>query len=113
MSPNGLTLYHATVQPQAGPFRGPPVQQGAAGGSEIMVGVFRVDTRLHSVAPGLDVLLLKGKGFPGGDSYLPFHQVQAEDCLRYWMFHLKAGIHFQEIELRRAGGPPGTPPCRR
>ena len=28
----------------------------------------------------------------------PLHQIQARDGLGDWMFHLQAGVHFQEVE---------------
>ena len=46
-----------------------------------------------------DIALFVAKGFTGGDRDHFFDKIKAGDHFGYRMFDLKAGIHFQKIEI--------------
>ena len=51
------------------------------------------------MAANFQIVLRKTKTFSARYAYLLLHQVDARDEFRYRVFHLQAGIHFQEIEM--------------
>ena len=80
---------------------------GAAGGVEMLdqagrghegVGVFGVDAALDGVAAQHDIALADRQLVAGGDHQLFLHQIDAGDQFGDRMFHLDAGVHFDEVE---------------
>ena len=67
--------------------------------SETVVRILCTDTALDCVSPLAYVLLAEGKGLTRGYADLLFHQVHTADFLCDRMFHLEAGVHFEEIEI--------------
>ena len=64
-----------------------------------MGGIFRIQTTLKGVAVPADVILPEAQRFPGGNSDLFSHQVQAGHPLGNRMLNLEAGVDLQEIEM--------------
>src|SRR5690606_12161651 len=66
-----------------------------------VVGIFRVDTALDGVTAHLVVDLTLGKGqlFTRSHHDLRAHNVHARDHFGHRVFHLHAGVHFNEVEL--------------
>ena len=62
-------------------------------------GIFGVDPALDRVALELDVLLGDRQRLAIGNADLLAHQVHAGDRFGNGVFHLQAGVHFDEIEL--------------
>ena len=74
-------------------------RQPPDGGKEIAVGVFGIKTAFHRPAVDLEIGLGKGQFFTIGHADHLLHQIDAGDRLGHRMLDLKAGVHFQEIEV--------------
>src|SRR6185312_12455840 len=61
--------------------------------------VFGVDAALDGMALEADVLLPHRKPTAGSDADLLVDQIDARDRLGHRVLHLKARVHFDEVEL--------------
>ncbi len=68
-------------------------------GQIVLRRVLGVDARLDRPARAADLFLCERQRLARGAAQLPFHQVEPGDVLGHRMFHLKPGIHLQEIEF--------------
>ena len=66
---------------------------------KVILRVFRIDTTFDSRSAELDIILFVRQRISGGNSYHIAHQVNPRALFRHRMFHLQAGIHFQEVEV--------------
>ena len=61
--------------------------------------LFSVDPNLNRVAVDLEVVLGERQALLCSNADLFTHEVDAKDAFGHGVFHLKAGVHFDEIEL--------------
>ena len=66
---------------------------------EVAIGVFGVKAAFHRPARQLDVVLREGQLFTGGHADHLFDQIDAGDQFGDGMFHLKPGVHLEEVEV--------------
>ena len=97
---------------QANVVREAHFSQFAGAGLEILERIFGVDAHFHG-GTLTGVVVIQRRAFAAGQLQHPLHQVHAEHGFGHAVFHLQAGVHFQEIELvafvvvdifHRAGG---------
>ena len=69
-----------------------------AGRGREVFGIFSIDATFNRMAVEFDIFLLELKGGARSDAHLLAHEVDAGDHFRDRMFHLQAGVHFDEIE---------------
>ena len=65
--------------------------------------MFGINAGLNGVAAGADVLLADAEGDAGGGLQLQGYDVLAGEQFGYAVFHLKARVHFQEVEMSVRG----------
>ena len=75
------------------------LQQGAGLGCETVGWGFGVQPDFDGMAVQLDLVLGQWQRAAFSDSQLPGHQVLAGDQFGDRVFHLQAGVHFQEVEI--------------
>jgi hypothetical protein len=68
--------------------RGRQVNERTSGRQETLVRILGVYARLQRVTAHSDLLLGKRQRLAGGDSQLPFHQIEAGNQFGHWVFHL-------------------------
>ncbi len=91
----------AGVDPDAVPSRLAPCADGSSRGQKPLGGVLGINTCLHRMAVGCDLVLPQRQLFPHGDAQLPLHEVDAGDHLGHGMLDLQARIHLDEMKTGR------------
>ncbi len=67
---HGVAGLHMRIEPHTQTAGVIHPHNGTWAGSETMVGIFGIDTAFHGYPAGLDLLLLKGQRFTGGNADL-------------------------------------------
>ena len=92
-------LFKAVVDAHAGALRPHVGGQRTDVGQEVVLRVFGVHAHFDGVAGDGELILGEGQRLALGHADLFLHQVKPRDLLRHGVFHLEAGIHFQEVEV--------------
>ena len=69
------------------------------GGQEAAIGVFGIEAVLDGPAVDLNVVLRDAQRLAIGDADHLLHQIDAGDQFGHGVFHLKAGVHLEEVEI--------------